>query len=141
MGYWFPIQSAPADRPLQLCVIDQQGEHCLNFPCRRAENGWANAVTGSRVIFQATHWREWKAAIRSASVETETRMRVNQLLIGAELATLYEEFLQQPIPAQLSALLDQLAAGEVDHLARARITRSRPLGKSPAQSADPVTKG
>jgi hypothetical protein len=97
-------------------VIDQQGIHVLRFPCRRTPAGWVNAVTDSQVLFSATHWREWTKAEKSTAAETSARVRVNQLLIGAELPTLYDEFLRQPIPPDLAKLLDELAQREIDQL-------------------------
>jgi hypothetical protein len=113
---WHSVASSPADVPLQLCVIDPQGIHVLRFPCRRTPLGWVNAVTDSQVLFRATHWREWTKAEISTAAETSARVRVNQLLIGAELPTLYDEFLRQPIPEELAKLLDELAEREIDQL-------------------------
>lgn len=113
---WHPVSASPPDLPLQLCVIDPQGIHVLRFPCRRTQAGWVNAVTNSQVLFSATHWREWTKGEISTAAETSARVRVNQLLIGAELPTLYDEFLRQPIPAELAKLLDELAQREIDQL-------------------------
>jgi hypothetical protein len=116
MADWQPVASAPCDRPIQLGTVDANGTRCLHFPCRRAGAAWVNAVTGSPVGFMPTHWREWSKAAQAATAVTEARLRVNQLIIGAELCTLYDEFLRQPIPRELSELLDQLAQRELHHL-------------------------
>lgn len=113
---WHPISTSLPDLPLQLCVIDAQGIHVLRFPCRRTETGWVNAVTNSQILFSATHWREWTKGEKSTAAETSARVRVNQLLIGAELPTLYDEFLRQPIPPELAKLLDELAQREIERL-------------------------
>jgi hypothetical protein len=56
---WEPITTAPYDRELELAVIDQDGEHCLVFPCRKTLAGWSNAATGARIDVRPTHWRNW----------------------------------------------------------------------------------
>lgn len=56
---WKPILSAPFDRNLELAVVDEDGEHALVFPCRKAREGWQHAMTGARVDIRPTHWREW----------------------------------------------------------------------------------
>ena len=58
---WKPILSAPFDRDLELAVFDEDGEHALVFPCKRAGEGWKNAATGARVDVRPTHWRDWKS--------------------------------------------------------------------------------
>jgi hypothetical protein len=48
--------------------------------------------------------------------QNQGRLRAIQLLLGAELAQLYEVFLQQPVPPGISRLLDKLAQSELDQL-------------------------
>jgi len=117
---WHPISVSPPDLPLQLCVIDEQGIHPLRFPCRLSQAGWVNAVTNSRVLFSASHWREWKKGEQATAAETSARIRINQLLIGAELPTLYDEFLRQPLPPELAKLLDEFAQREIEQLSQQR---------------------
>jgi hypothetical protein len=56
---WQPISSAPFDRELELAVVNEDGEHALVFPCRRAHGGWIDARTKRRLDVWPTHWREW----------------------------------------------------------------------------------
>ena len=114
MTDWNPISEFPTDCPLWLCVIGQAGERSLGFPCRWTANGWVNAVTGTRVSFDPTHWQHWPQ--RQFERENEGRLRAIQLLLGAELAELYEIFLQEPTPPEISRLLDKLADQELRQL-------------------------
>ena len=114
MADWNPISEFPSDHPLWLCVIEGDREHSLHFPCRWTGNGWVNAVTGTEVSFQPTHWQHWPQ--RAFELENEGRLRAIRLLLGAELAELYEVFLQQSVPPEISQLLDRLAARELDQL-------------------------
>ncbi len=50
------------------------------------------------------------------SLKKQGRLRAIQLLLGAELAELYEVFLQQPVPPGISRLLDKLAQRELEEL-------------------------
>ena len=56
---WNPITTAPADRDIELAVLDHDGQHALVFPCRRIAAGWMNAVSGERLDVRPTHWRDW----------------------------------------------------------------------------------
>ena len=56
---WRPIWSAPFDRNLELAVIDDEGEHTLVSPCRRAFGAWIDIKTNQRLVLDPTHWREW----------------------------------------------------------------------------------
>jgi hypothetical protein len=56
---WQPASSAPADRWLELAVIDQKTTHQLVFPCCRTADGWVEARTHRRIEVAPTHWREW----------------------------------------------------------------------------------
>jgi hypothetical protein len=58
---WQPISTAPADRDLEVCVIDRKGVHALVFPCRRNSGGWINPATNRRVEIEPTHWRLWSS--------------------------------------------------------------------------------
>lgn len=60
MRNWRAIQTAPADRDLELAVIDEAGAHPLVFPCRRGECGWHDVRTGLPVDIDPTHWRDWQ---------------------------------------------------------------------------------
>jgi hypothetical protein len=114
MPAWNPISEFPTDCPLWLCVIDQAGERSLRFPCRWTASGWVNAVTNTSVAFDPTHWQPWPQ--RQFERENEARIRAIQLLLGAELAELYEIFLQQPTPPKIARLLDKLADQELRQL-------------------------
>ena len=56
---WLPVSSAPADRDLEVCVIDKLGVHALIFPCRKDGTDWVDAVTKKWIDIQPTHWRAW----------------------------------------------------------------------------------
>jgi hypothetical protein len=114
MADWTPVSDPPCDRPLWLCAIHEGGTHCLQFPCRWTGSGWVNAVTNSSVKFEPTHWQDWSQ--RRFDVEHEGRIRAIQMLLGAELTALYDAFLQQSIPPEISRLLDELAEGELRQL-------------------------
>ena len=56
---WHDIASAPIGRDLEISVIERDGAHALNFPCRRAPGGWLKAGTREMVDVRPTHWRIW----------------------------------------------------------------------------------
>jgi hypothetical protein len=116
MADWRPISEVPDDRPLWLRVIDRTGERRLGFPCRWTASGWVNAVTNTSVTLHPTHWQPWPQ--RQFERESEARIRAIQLLLGAELAELYDIFLQQPTPPEIARLLDRLADQELNQLNR-----------------------
>jgi hypothetical protein len=113
MAGWIPISEIAPDRPLWLCIIKDGRERRLPFPCRWTGNGWVHAITNRVIQFQPTHWQTWP---HTDEVENKGRLRAIQLLLGAELAQLYEVFLQQPVPPDISRLLDQLAQRELDEI-------------------------
>ena len=120
---WRPVSTVPPDRPVQLGVIDANGTHPLKFPCRRTQTRWVNAATGSPISIEPTHWREWTSGA-AATAEAATLMRINQMLIGAELPSLYEGFLEQQPPPELCKLLDELAERELQQIAAADTDKS-----------------
>jgi hypothetical protein len=126
MADWNPISEFPADCPLWLCVIDQAGERSLSFPCRWTAGGWVNAATDTSVSFHPTHWQHWPQ--RRFERENAGRLRAIQLLLGAELAELYEVFLQQPTPPGISRLLDKLADQELKQLSRDSFSEPAGIG-------------
>ena len=113
MASWIPISQIPSDRPLWLCIIEDGRERSLPFPCRWTGNEWVHAVTNKVIQIQPTHWQNWP---RSFELQNQGRLRAIQLLLGAELAELYEAFMQQPVPPGISRLLDKLAQRELDQL-------------------------
>ena len=56
---WLPISTAPADRDLELSVIEREEVHALVFPCRKRDGEWIDATTKKRIDVQPTHWRPW----------------------------------------------------------------------------------
>jgi|EndMetStandDraft_5_1072996.scaffolds.fasta_scaffold71943_2 hypothetical protein len=56
---WQTILNAPFFHSLELAVLDEDGMHALVFPCRRAVDGWKDAITGHLVDVVPTHWRHW----------------------------------------------------------------------------------
>jgi hypothetical protein len=58
------LDAIPKDREIVLAVLDGNGFHPLEFPCRYSDDGrWINAKTGRAVDVRPTHWREWLADI------------------------------------------------------------------------------
>ena len=54
------VDVIPKDRDLLLAVMDRDGLHMLEFPCRCDETGcWIDVRTGQAIDVQPTHWREW----------------------------------------------------------------------------------
>jgi hypothetical protein len=70
---WNPITSAPADRDIELAVLDQEGQHALVFPCRRIASGWMNAQSGERLDVRPTHWRDWAGSGNAANDANSSR--------------------------------------------------------------------
>ena len=56
---WLPVSVAPADRDLEVCVIDKQGIHALVFACRHRGTDWVDPSTQKRIDIKPTHWRIW----------------------------------------------------------------------------------
>jgi hypothetical protein len=60
----FIFDTVPQDRELLLAVLDHDGLHALEFPCRYSDDGrWINARTGRSIDVRPTHWRQWIADI------------------------------------------------------------------------------
>jgi hypothetical protein len=57
---WMDIGTAPANRDLELAVIDKDGAHVLAFACRRSDGQWVDAKTRQLIDIRPTHWREWR---------------------------------------------------------------------------------
>jgi hypothetical protein len=56
--------TVPKDREVLLAVLDFDGFHVLDFPCRYSDDcRWINMRTGHSVDIRPTHWREWLADI------------------------------------------------------------------------------
>jgi hypothetical protein len=57
----FIFETVPKDRDVLLAVLDHEGFHALEFPCRRrSDDGrWIDAKTGHLIDVHPTHWREW----------------------------------------------------------------------------------
>ena len=56
---WKEIADAPADRDLELAIIDRDGTHALAFACRRQAGVWVNVKTRQQIDVKPTHWRDW----------------------------------------------------------------------------------
>jgi hypothetical protein len=56
---WNEILSVPAERDLEVAVIDKAGVHRIAFPCRYKDGIWINANTRRQLEIDPTHWREW----------------------------------------------------------------------------------
>lgn len=70
---WHPITTAPADRDIELAVLDREGQHALVFPCRRIAAGWMNAQSGERLDVRPTHWRDWAESGNAAKATRSGR--------------------------------------------------------------------
>lgn len=58
----FIFEAIPKGEQVTLAVLDRDGFHALEFPCRRSDGGrWVDAKTGFAVDVRPTHWREWFA--------------------------------------------------------------------------------
>ncbi len=56
------FEAISKDEPVTLAVLDRDGFHALEFPCRRTDDGlWVDAKTGFTVDVRPTQWREWLA--------------------------------------------------------------------------------
>jgi len=56
----FVFETIPKDRAVLLAVLDREGFHALEFPCRRSDDGrWIDVTTGRPIEVSPTHWREW----------------------------------------------------------------------------------
>lgn len=54
---WLPVSIAPADRDLEVCVLDYDGlVHALVFPCHKDGADWVDG-SNDHVHVQPTHWR------------------------------------------------------------------------------------
>jgi hypothetical protein len=53
------IKAVPKDCDLVLAVLDHDGLHELEFPCRLGESRWIDIRTGRAIEVRPTHWREW----------------------------------------------------------------------------------
>ena len=53
------LDAIPKDCDLMVAVIDQDGQHTLEFPCRRRDGCWIELRTGRVIDVLPTHWREW----------------------------------------------------------------------------------
>ncbi|RVC97456.1 MAG: hypothetical protein EOS66_04065 [Mesorhizobium sp.] len=70
---WNTVLNAPFSRPLEVAVIDDEGEHPLVFPCERTQTGWKHAVTGVPIAVMPTHWRDWQPPVDSNRLFTTSR--------------------------------------------------------------------
>jgi hypothetical protein len=56
----FIFETIPKHRNVLLAVLDHEGIHALEFPCRRSDDGrWINVKNGRPVEVSPTHRREW----------------------------------------------------------------------------------
>jgi hypothetical protein len=53
------IETVPKDCDLVLAVLDHDGLHALEFPCRLGQSRWIDIRTGRSIEVRPTHWREW----------------------------------------------------------------------------------
>jgi hypothetical protein len=57
---WKPLNDAPDDADLCLCVRDGFGLFKLPFPCRRRGQGWINSRSNTPLDIAPVGWIEWK---------------------------------------------------------------------------------
>jgi hypothetical protein len=55
------FEAVPNDRDLIAAVMDRDGLHTLDFPCRFDDGIWSDAKTGRMIEIDPTHWRYWKS--------------------------------------------------------------------------------
>ena len=53
------FDAIPKDCDLMVAVIDHDGLHALELPCRFGDGCWIEVRTGRIVDVHPTHWREW----------------------------------------------------------------------------------
>jgi len=53
------FEPVPNDRDLIAAVMDHDGLHMLDFPCRFDGGIWTDAKTGRVIEIDPTHWRYW----------------------------------------------------------------------------------
>jgi len=56
--FFIAFEAVPKDCEVLLAVLDGDGFHALEFPCRRGDNCWIDVNTGRAVDVRPTHWRE-----------------------------------------------------------------------------------
>jgi hypothetical protein len=59
MSVWIPVEAAPFNRALEICVVEGQGVQAFSFRCQRVENGWKSLDTDELLDLFPTHWRDW----------------------------------------------------------------------------------
>jgi hypothetical protein len=57
---WKPINAAPAETDLCICIQDAFGLYPLPFPCRKEKSGWINTKEGAHLNIAPLGWKEWK---------------------------------------------------------------------------------
>jgi hypothetical protein len=72
---WHPINSAPYIVELELVIIDDDGEHVYDLPCRRSVTCWIDAEWQSPIDFKPTHWRRWTAKPNGSEPEVGPPIR------------------------------------------------------------------
>ncbi len=56
------VDAVPEDRDLIVAVVDGDGYHALEFPCRWKGGRWVDARKGSPLDISPTHWQYWLLA-------------------------------------------------------------------------------
>jgi hypothetical protein len=60
----FIFEAVPKDHDVLLAVLDHEGFHALEFPCRRSDDGrWIDVTTGRSIEVHPTHWCEWPSDV------------------------------------------------------------------------------
>ena len=44
MSVWIPVEAAPFNRALQICVVEGEGVQAFGFRCQRVEDGWKVSI-------------------------------------------------------------------------------------------------
>ncbi len=56
---WHSISTAPFNRDLKLCIIEDGRKYVLPFPCRQTRGGWLNGDLDVHLQVSPTEWRRW----------------------------------------------------------------------------------
>ena len=56
---WKPIDDAPPETDICICIEDAFGPYRLPFPCQRKNGRWINSRAGVRIDVSPLGWTPW----------------------------------------------------------------------------------
>ena len=56
---WKPIDDAPPETDICICIEDAFGPYRLPFPCQRKNGRWINSRAGIRIDVSPLGWTPW----------------------------------------------------------------------------------